>query len=265
MKHLFAAAAVGSALSISAFAQEEPVDQEHQREELAVNPYTAPEVEEIFKQLDDVKPLPFDQLKRDFPQTFPAAREQLGLIFGSLIADGFLIVECEKKNLVEDLGRVLLRQAKALGVGDRVIRHSASLTELGKRGDWPAMRHELNETQSDVEKAMTELKDQRMAHLVSLGGWLRGLEISSGAVELDYSPDRARGLWQRDLIHYYSEEMKTLPPSLVHDPLFEKLRAGVDAIRDILDKAPPDTMPLDEVKALHEQARQINLAIARSA
>jgi hypothetical protein len=265
MKYLFVAAAVTFSLSICAVAQEEPVDREHQREELAVNPYTAPEVEEIFKQLDDVKPLPFDQLKRDFPQTFPAAREQLGLIFGSLIADGFLIVECEKKNLVEDLGRVLLRQAKALGVGDRVIRHSASLTELGKRGDWPAMRRELNETQTDVEKNMIELKDAKLAHLVSLGGWLRGLEISAGAVELDYSPDRARGLWQRDLIHYYAEEMKTLPPALVHDPLFEKVRTGVDAIRDILDKAPPDAMSLDQVKALHEQARQVNLAIARSA
>jgi hypothetical protein len=264
MKYLFAVAALAGSLCLPAIAQEEPVDAEHQREELGVNPYTAPEVEEVFKQLDDVKPLPFEKLKRDFPQTFPGPREQLGLIFGSLIADGFLIVACEKKNLVEDLGRVLLRQAKALGVGERVIRHSASLTELGKRGDWPAMRKELNETQGDVEKAMIEMKDQKLAHLVSLGGWMRGLEISSGAVELDYSPERARGLWQVDLIHYYSEEMKTLPPKIAGDPLFQKIRAGVDAIRDILDKAAPDNISLDEVKALHEQATQVNIAIAHA-
>src|SRR4051812_25844445 len=98
MKRTSTFAAVLVAVLLTARAQEEPVDQQHQREETGVNPYTAPEVEEIFKQLDDVKPLPFEQLKRDFPQTFPAAREQLGLIFGSLIADGFLIVECEKKN-----------------------------------------------------------------------------------------------------------------------------------------------------------------------
>ncbi|MFL6583223.1 MAG: hypothetical protein ACJ8KU_01755 [Chthoniobacterales bacterium] len=263
MKRLFATVALLCALCFSIHAQEE-VDQEHQREEVGVNPYTAPDVDEVFKQLEDVKPLPFDQLKRDFPQTFPAAREQLGLIFGSLIADGFLIVECEHKERVEELGRVLLRQAKALGVGERVIRHSASLTELGKRGDWGPMRRELTQTQDDVEKNMIELKDEKLAHLVSLGGWLRGLEISAGAVDLDYSPDRTRGLWQRDLIHYYAEELKTLPPNVAHDALFEKLRAGIDAIRDILDKAPPDNISREEVKTLHQQAHDLNLAIAGS-
>src|SRR3954465_2121147 len=93
---------------------EEP--QEHEQEELGINPYTAPAVAEIFQQLDDLRPLPFDQLKRDFPQATHASREQMGLIFGGLVADGFLIVESQRQNLVDDLGRVLLRQAKSLGV-----------------------------------------------------------------------------------------------------------------------------------------------------
>jgi hypothetical protein len=168
---------------------EEPA--EHEREELGVNPYTAPSVAEIFQQLDDLKPLPYEQLKRDFPQAARASREQMGMVFGGLVADGFLIVEAKRSNLVEDLGRVLLRQARSLGVGDRVMRHSASLTELGKKGDWAAVRKELISTQQDVEEAMTELKDQKMAHLISLGGWLRGLEICAGAVESNYTPDRA--------------------------------------------------------------------------
>src|SRR3954471_22093989 len=186
-----------------ALAEQEPG--EHEREELGINPYTAPSVADIFQQLDDLKPLPFDQLKRDFPQAAHASREQMGLVFGGLVADGFLIVECQKKNLVEGLGRVLLRQARSLGVGDKVMRHSASLTELGKKGDWPAVRAELLATQEEVEQAMIELRDQRMAHLISLGGWLRGLEISAGAVETNYTADRAAVLWQRDLINYYAE------------------------------------------------------------
>lgn len=247
----------------SLFAQEQtPSAAEYQREELGVNPYTAPSVADIFQQLDDLKPLPFEQLKREFPQAAHSGREQVGMVFGGLIADGFLIVECQKKNLVEDLGRVLLRQARALGVGDRVMRHSASLTELGKKGDWPAMRHELISTQKDVEHAMGELRDQKMAHLISLGGWLRGLEITAGAVEINYTPERAAVLWQRDLINYFAEETKTLPPAVAHTPLFEKIRAGVGEIRKLLNHAPPDKMSLAEVKALHHQARELNRAIA---
>jgi len=238
---------------------ENPV--EHEREELGVNPYTAPSLADIFQQLDDLRPLPFEQLKREFPQATHSSREQKGMIFGGLVADVFLIVECQKKNLVEDLGRVLLRQARSLGVGDRVMRHSASLTDLGRRGDWVAVRKELIATQEDVEQAMTALRDQKLAHLISLGGWLRGLEITSSAVETKYTPERAAVLWQRDLINYFAEEMKTLPPPLSHTPLFEKLRSGMGEIRTLLNHAPPDKMSLSEVKELHAQARELNLAI----
>jgi hypothetical protein len=255
---LFAVGRSGAPL----LAQEKPeTAAEYEREELGVNPYTAPSVADIFQQLDDLKPLPFEQLKRDFPQATPSGRAQMGLIFGGLVGDGFLIVECQKQNLVEDLGRVLLRQARSLGVGDRVMRHSASLTELGKRGDWAAVRRELIATQDDVEQAMTALRDQKMAHFISLGGWLRGLEITSGAVEAKYSPERAAVLWQRDLINYFAEEMKTLPPPLARTPLFEKIRAGIGVIRTLLNHAPPDKMSLDEVKTLHAQAKELNLAI----
>ncbi len=262
----FASYAVAAALLLvnPSWAQEpeEPENPaEHEREELGLNPYTAPSVAEIFQQLDDLKPLPFDELKRDFPQATHASREQMGLVFGGLVADGFLIVECQKKNLVEDLGRVLLRQARSLGVGDKVMRHSASLTELGKKGDWVAVRQELLATQEEVEQAMVDLRDQRMAHLISLGGWLRGLEISAGAVETNYTSDRAAVLWQRDMINYFAEEIKTLPPEMARTPLFQKVTAGVGAIRTVLNRA-PESPPLAEVKSLHAQARDVNLAIA---
>jgi hypothetical protein len=255
--------AAGLSFALATVRGQVPVENpaEHEREELGVNPYTAPSVAEIFQQLDDLKPLPYDQLKRDFPQATHAGREQMGMVFGGLVADGFLIVEAQKKNLVDDLGRVLLRQARSLGVGDRVMRHSASLTELGKKGDWQAVRRELISTQQDVEEAMTALRDQKMAHLISLGGWLRGLEICAGAVESNYTTDRAAALWQRDLINYFAEELKTLPPAVAHKPLFEKIRAGVEAIRALLNRA-PEKMSLEDVKTLHAQAKELNLAIA---
>jgi hypothetical protein len=249
---------------ISAWAQNDPAsEQSHEREELGVNPYTAPSIEHVFAQLDKLKPLPFDQLWRDFPKLSPARREQKGMIFGSLVADGFLVVEAEKKNLVNDLGRVLIKEARGLGVADRVMRHSASLTELGRRGDWMAVRKELIATQADVENAMVELRDQKMAHLISLGGWLRGLEITADAVESNFSPARAKVLMQPELTDYFAEELATLPPTIVHAALFEKIRDGVKTIRASLSKGAAAGLQRDEVKAIHAQARDMNLAIRR--
>jgi hypothetical protein len=246
-------------------AQEEAVTEEkYEREELGVNPYTTPSIEDIFRQLDELRPLPFDQLKRDFPAPAAATREHKGLIFGGLIADGFLIVDAERKNLIDDLGRVLLREAKSLGVGDRVMRHSASLTELGRQGEWSKVRKELLSTQSDVEKAMIDLRDQKMAHLISLGGWLRGLEICAGAVEANFSPERAKVLVQPELADYFAEELKTLPPALAKTPLMENVRAALEKIRAISDKAKKHDLTPADVRAIHEQARDINAAVARA-
>ena len=63
------------------------------------------------------------------------------------------------------------------------------------------------------------------------------------------------------MINYFAEEIKTLPPAVAHKPLFEKVRAGVATIRDLLNRA-PEKLPLDQVKALHAQARELNVAIA---
>lgn len=246
-------------------AQEKPLSEEdHRREELGVNPYTAPSIARIFLQLDELKPLPFKILWRDFPQVSPVQREQKGLIFGGLIAEGFLIVEAEKKDMIEDLGRVLIREARGLGVADRVIRHSASLTELGRRADWLAVRKELIATQADVEQAMIELRDQKIAHLISLGGWLRGLEICAGAVEVDFSPERARILMERGLIDYFLDELQTLSPAIAGTPLFGKVRGGITRIGDLVDKASVAGLQLSDVKAIHSQARELNLAIRRT-
>ncbi len=234
---------------------------EHEREELGINQYTAPSVAEILRQLEELRPLPFDELKRDLPTETHSSREHRGLIFGSLIADGFLVVQCQKQNLVEDLGRVLLREARGLGVGDQVMRHSASLTEHGKQGNWPAVRRELIATQTDVEQAMIALRDQKMAHLISLGGWLRGLEITSGAVESSFTAERAVILWQPDLSDYFGDELKTLPPSVAKLPFFQKLETGVGALRSLLDNVSPDKVSLENVKVLHSRARELNLII----
>ena len=241
-------------------AEEPPSGDDHEMEELGVNRYTAPSIAQIFKQLDDLRPLPFDQLKREPADVAGATREQKALLFGQLIADGFLLVESERKNQVDDFGRVLILHARGLGVGDRVMRHSASLTELGRRGDWSRMRQELITTQTDVEQAMLDLRDEKMAHLISLGGWLRGLEICAATVELDFSQQRAAVLARPELANYFADELTNLPPALAQAPLFGKIRAGLTALQPVLNKK-PDSISRGDVTAIRTQANQLNTAI----
>src|SRR5215472_18567115 len=94
MSILYGLVVVGIALMCHAIGAEPPPSGEgHAFEELGVNRYTTPSIARIFNQLDQLKPVPFDQLKSDFPQPAGASREQKSLMFGGLIANGFLLVE----------------------------------------------------------------------------------------------------------------------------------------------------------------------------
>ena len=48
---------------------------------------------------------------------------------------------------------------------------------------------------------------------------------------------------------------------MAHTPLFEKIRAGVDITRIFLNKATMNGLGLMDVKAIHAQARELNIAI----
>jgi hypothetical protein len=159
---------------------------------------------------------------------------KFALSFGVLIGDGFLAVEGEEIKAIAPLGRELLRRAKGLGVQQRVSRHARQILDLAKQSDWVGLRKELIVTQKDVESAMLELRDEEMVHLLSLGGWIRGLEIGAASVVADFSPERVSKLRQLDLLDYYLQRLDTLSTPLKSTPLISQITSGLRDVRQKL-------------------------------
>ena len=206
----------------------------HFREELGVNQYTTPSIEQLFKTLNALKPIPIQELTRPLRAIRIDNRAKFALSFGVLIGDGFLAVEGEEIKAIEPLGRELLRRAKGLGVQQRVSRHTKQLLDLAKQLDWVGLRKELIVTQKDVETAMLDLRDEEMVHLLSLGGWIRGLEIGAASVAAVFSPERASKLRQLDLLDYYLQRLGTLSPPLKSTPLVSQIISGLKDVRQKL-------------------------------
>jgi hypothetical protein len=206
----------------------------HFREELGVNQYTTPSIEHLFDTLDSLKPIPIQELTRPPRALRLDNRVKFALSFGVLIGDGFLAVEGQETKAIEPLGRELLRRAKGLGVQQRVSRHTKQLLDLAKQSDWKGLRKELIITQKDVESAMLDLRDEEMVHLLSLGGWIRGLEIGAASVAADFTPERVSKLRQLDLLDYYLERLDTLSAPLKSTPLISQIVAGLKEVRQKL-------------------------------
>jgi hypothetical protein len=207
-------------------------DQDY-REELGVNDYTDPPIERLFNQLDSLKPIPVNDVTRPITDLNTADRSKYALSYGVLIGDGFLDVEAEQNKDIQALGRELIRRAKILGVEQRVSRHSSKLLELAKRDDWPHLRRELIVTQVDVEAALLQIRDEPIVHLLSLGGWIRGLQIGAASVAVKYSPERAKILRDTELLDYYLDRLSTLPSRLKRSTLIQKIITQLQTIQTL--------------------------------
>lgn len=236
---------------------EELIGDEHVREEFGVNEFTTPSIRKLFEMLDSLGTLSYEKLHRKISDAVPGDRILVSLGLGTLIADGFLVVQCEKVEAMEDVGRALLKHAKALGAGTRMNRHSQSLFEHSVKGDWDKLRSELATTQADVEAEMVQLRDVDIAHLVSLGGWLRALQIATQTITDAYAPEKTSNLARRDIVEYYQMSLETLHPDFQEMAAVKQLRAGLGDLLMLMDVPEGKMLSLEEVKAIRECTQKL--------
>ncbi len=230
---------------------------DHIREEFGVNEWTTPSIGKVFDIMGGLGTLSFDDLKRPVPERPPGDRVAVSLGLGALIADGFLVVQCEKIEAMEDVGRAMIKYAKALGAGSRMNRHTQSLLENSVQGDWQSLRVELAKTQADVEAEMLQLRDVEIAHLISLGGWLRGFEISTSAVKAAYTEEKSRQLGRRDIVEYYAASLENMNPELHDREPVKSIREGLAELLPLVDVPEGKALTEEEVAQLHKLAKKL--------
>lgn len=212
----------------------ELMDDEHVREEFGINEFTTPSIAKLFSDLDDLGTIPYRELPPYLPESLPPERLRLALNLGTLIADGFLAVQAEKIEDIEAVGRSILDTAKALGAGKRIARHGKALLENSLLGQWDSLKEELAATQKDVELEMLLLRDHEMAHLVSLGGWIRALDIATTtALHTEELPSR-RVIDKPEVVLYFASGLETLHPRLLNKAPIGELRQQIAVLAEIL-------------------------------
>ena len=236
---------------------EDLLEDAHLRAELGVNEFTAPSISKLFETLQFLMPLPLLETQRAPNERMPLDRADLAIELGFLIADGFLTVQAGQLEKVEVIAAELTRYGKALGAGDRINRHAAGLLESAKKQDVEQLKKELAATQKDVEIELVSLRDADLAHLISLGGWIRALEVSTVAVDKQFSPERATKMMREDIADYYTEIVAGLEPRISERPSYLEIRDLLSGLRNemvIVEGEPPTA---EKVKEIREQAAKL--------
>lgn len=240
------------------------LDDEHFKEEYGVNSTTTPSIEKVFAMLNELGPLNYDQLKRTINRSTPVDRVLISMGLGALIADGFLMVHCEKPEVLHDIGSALLGYAGALSAGDRIRKHSQSLVEQSVAKKWDVLRKELAATQRDVEAEMVLLQDRDFAHLVSIGGWVRAFEIATRTVANNYSEETSRQLTRNEIAKYYIQGLGELKPNLQKDVTIQAVRKGLADLLPLIDGTEGKALTLEQVKVLSEKAAELSRIVTKA-
>lgn len=214
---------------------------------------------EVFRALDKLGNVNWREFVRSGKGNSFTKRPRIALLLGTVIADGFIAVEAEDAGTVKEIGKRVVDLARGLGVVNSIIPHAKAITDAADKKDWNTVRVELDRTQSNVQQAMNEVKDQRLSQLVSLGGWLRGTEVLTSVVDRHFSVEGAELLHQNGLLDYFETNLKSMPPDLqvplitdIHDRLVE-----VRPLIDIGDKP----ISAESVKRINQITRSLDDAI----
>src|SRR6266567_2718943 len=196
------------------------------------------------------------QYRGPIPVTY-RNRAQIALNLGGLIADGFIAVEAKDSQQVKNIGSDIIKLAKALGVSEHVLSRGNSINEFAEHNEWDTLQEELEATQNEVKSSMQSHSDQDLIILVSLGGWIRGTQVVSGAILESYDAGSAKVLRQPALVGFMQSKIDEISPELRNEPLVKGVSEQLPRIEKLVsfpaDKAPS----LDEVRKVNEAVGKV--------
>lgn len=196
---------------------------------------------EIFAVLDKLEqPNWAAQIKLPDQRGVESDRLRLALLFGATVGEGFVAVEAEQTRPIQEIGRRVLKLADALALQDAVVPHCQSIIDSAEALEWAKVREELDRTQQTVRNSMAELKDDELASLVSLGGWLRGTETLTNLISEAYNHDKAELLNQPDLVAHFRDSLTGMDRRIREHADVLAIEQGLGEIMEALSEAEGD-------------------------
>lgn len=233
------------------------LDDSHMNEELGINEFTAPSIRKIFEDLEGLPEIPESVALRPRSERPPMDRCSLALQLGGMMADGFVIVQCGKMNEVKPIALDLSGYAKAIGAGERVNRHAASLLKNAEDGDLSSFKNNLALIQSDVEQELASLRDSDMANLIGLGGWIRALDAATAALENKFAEDKAKVIFQPDVPEYFHYILDGVEPEMKERRDIAKIMELLVTLQEQMTLAPDAKPTKAGVEALRKTTQEL--------
>ncbi len=187
-------------------------------------------------------------------------RARTALLFGMVVADGFIAVQAEERDEVKRIGRQVLDLSGALGVKSAVNEHALSIIEGANAGEWNEVKHELDRVRETVIRTMEEMRDRDFATLVSIGGWLGGTRALANLMAADYKEEGAELLHQPDLLADIIRRYRGMSAKSRPGALFQQVDETLTDLGPLMKKGADGKINKDSVVKI----KQLTVAVTEA-
>ncbi|MFZ9964692.1 MAG: hypothetical protein ACO3GO_05740, partial [Terrimicrobiaceae bacterium] len=105
--------------------------------------------------------------------------------------------------------------------------------------------------------------DEEMAHMISLGGWLRGFQLGATSTQERYSEAKAKILGRIEVVEYFLDRLDTLNPRLKQTEMVTAFIGRLREIRLVMVEAEgqtPTEAQVGRFKKLADEAEAVATA-----
>jgi hypothetical protein len=129
-----------------------------------------------------------------------------------------------------------------------------SITDFADKNDWFALREELEATTNEVRRAIMAQRDQSLAVLITVGAWLRALEVGSRAAELNGEETSADLLRQRELIAFLRSEVQGSADKARDEAVVQRTETTLAAVEEQMTVPEEEKLSPERVLVIKQTA-----------
>jgi len=197
--------------------------------------YILPSPAQLFNSLEKGKNINWKGLVVLNKNTNYTSDVQLALNIGARSADGLVSVYANDMKMAKDLWMTINDLAQRLNLDESLSETKKTLKKAIDAKDMKALRQSLDVAHSATEKALKIRKDNDLAVLVSLGGWLEGMYLTSKGLVQTYDNASAKLLRQGDLVGTFIKRISKMNNTIKNQSSLKTIIIELPKVKKLVD------------------------------
>ncbi len=225
--------------------------------------FSIPNPGELFTALGKSSKPDWAALFRKQPPGSHISRPLIALNLGIRLADAFLAVEAQDRQQVKNVSTEIKLIAKGLGLEQEFMVRSNSIADFADSRQWDALFEEIEAVRGEFAATMEGQRDADLAMLMSLGCWLRAVNIATAELVANYIPDDVNILRGSAIGEFFSARLSALPAKTRGIPVIADIQQRLPELSKALAFPEGRTPAKDKVFLMHRMtAAMISIIVA---